>query len=159
MNTTLSWRLAIAGISLAAAVAVYSLVRIHPPQLLQPLQATQPAFAAQAGLFGSLPSLLYTLALGLIIGSFASTRASARWHCLSWLFIALVLELAQHPAIAAPVSAWLPALLPEPAWEIIGPYWTRGSFDPLDLLATFAGGTIAVLLFPVSRNNNDHEAT
>ena len=90
-SKTLFWRLAIAGAALLAAIAVYCLVRIHPPELLTPFQSTIPILAGQAGLFGSAPSLLYIFAIGLIVGTFASTPASARTHCLIWLGLALLL--------------------------------------------------------------------
>ena len=62
------WRLGIAAVSLSAAVAVYCLARYYPPVLLEPLQATQSTLAARPDLFGSLPSLFYILAMGLLVG-------------------------------------------------------------------------------------------
>ena len=103
----LFWRFGIAGTALLAAVAVYCLVRIYPPELLTPFQSTIPALAVQAGLFGSAPSFLYIFAIGLIVGTCASTPASARTHCLIWLGLALLLELSQHPVIAEPLVEWL----------------------------------------------------
>ncbi len=146
LNKTMSWRLASAVIALSAAVAVYSLARLQPPALLQPLQATQTALLAHAGLFGSLPSLLFTLAMGLLLAVFAESPAAARLHCSLWTGLALLLELTQHPLIAAPLADRLPGLVNESIWATIGPYWTRGVFDPVDLLATLAGGAIALLL-------------
>jgi hypothetical protein len=157
MHTTTASRLGIATLSLSAALAVYCLARIYPPALLEPLQATLPALAAQTALFGSLPSLLYTLAIGLLIGCCASTPGAARLHCLLWLGIALMLELAQHPLVSAPVSERLYDMVTESTWQVIGPYWTRGSFDPLDLLATLIGGVIALVLFGAANRKNKHE--
>ena len=31
-------------------------------------------------------------------------------------------------------------------WELVGPYWTHGAFDPLDIIATVAGGIIALVI-------------
>ena len=157
MHTTTASRLGIATLSLSVALAVYCLARIEPPALLEPLQATLPALAAQTALFGSLPSLFYTLAIGLLIGCCASTPGAARLHCLLWLGIALMLELAQHPLVAAPISERLHDMVTESTWQVIGPYWTRGSFDPLDLLATFVGGLIALVLFGAANRKNKHE--
>ncbi len=104
MHTTTSWRLGIATLSLSAAMAVYSLARIHPPAMLESIQLTLPALAAQTALFGSLPSLFYTLAIGLLIGTCASTAYSARLHCSLWLGIALMLEKQSFRSIEIPAA-------------------------------------------------------
>jgi len=143
---TLFWRLAIAGTALLAAIAVYCLARIYPPELLTPIQLTIPVLVEQAGLFGSAPSLFYTFAIGLIIGTCASTPASARVHCLSWLGLALLLEISQHRAIAESLSFWLADTLFVSAWKVVGPYWNRGVFDPMDMIATAIGGLAALTI-------------
>jgi hypothetical protein len=142
----LFWRFGIAGTALLAAVAVYCLARIYPPELLTPFQSTIPILAGQAGVFGSAPSFLYILAIGLIVGNCASTPASARTHCLIWLGLALLLEISQHPVIAEPLVSWLAGTLFVSTWEIIGPYWKRGVFDSLDMIATVAGGLAALTI-------------
>lgn len=146
---TMLLRLALAGTALLAAVAVYCLARISPPELLTPFQSTIPTLARQAGLFGSAPSFLYIFAIGLIVGSCASTPTSARTHCLIWLGLALLLEISQHPVIAEPLVSWLANTLIVSSWEFVGPYWSRGVFDPLDLIATIAGWLAAstILLY------------
>jgi hypothetical protein len=141
---TLFWRFGIAGTALLAAVAVYCLARIYPPELLTPFQSTIPILAEQAGLFGSAPSFLYIFAIGLIVGSCASTPVSARTHCLIWLGLALLLEISQHPIIAKPLSSWLADTLSISIWVVIEAYWERGVFDPLDMIATVAGGLVAL---------------
>ena len=146
----------IASLSLLVAIAVYCFARFYPPELLQPFQATSSILAAQVGLFGSAPSFFYTLSIGLLIGACASTLPDGRWHCTLWIVLALLLELTQHPIVATPLSNWLATVLPESSWEIFRPYWTRGIFDPLDLLATLAGGIIAFVLpihFPKEKNH------
>jgi len=145
-SKTLFWRLAIASTALLAAVAVYCLARVYPPQLLTPLQSTIPILAGQAGLFGSAPSFLYIFAIGLIVSSCASTPASARTHCLIWLGLALLLEISQHPAIAQPLVLWFADTLSVSAWEFIEAYWNQGVFDPLDMIATVAGGLAALII-------------
>ena len=70
-SKTLFWGLVIAGTALLAAVAVYCLARIYPPELLTPFQSTIPILAGQAGLFGSAPSFFYTFAIGLLVGTCA----------------------------------------------------------------------------------------
>jgi hypothetical protein len=88
----------------------------------------------------------------LIVGCCASTPASARTHCLIWLGLALLLEFSQHPVIAEPLVSWLADTLFVSAWQVIGPYWKKGVFDPLDMIATATGGLAALILlayFPV----------
>jgi len=145
-NKRLFIRSGIAGLSLAAAIGVYLFARTLPPEILAPWQSTDPRLAGHIALFGSAPSLFYTLALGLVIGACASTANSARWHCLAWTGLASLLEISQFPGIAMPVSKFVHDVSPESVWHLVGPYWTRGVFDPLDLLATLIGGFIALLL-------------
>ena len=145
-NKPLFFKLGVASLSLFAAVLVYSFTRIYPPELLVSIQATHPGLAAQTGLFGSAPSFFYTLALGLFIGASASTLTNARIHCLVWIGLAICLELTQHPIVSEYFPTWLAPILSESSWELIGPYWTRGAFDQLDLIATLIGGFIALAL-------------
>ena len=153
---TLFWRFGIAGTALLAAVAVYCLARIYPPEFLTPFQSTIPILAGQVGLFGSAPSFLYMFAIGLVVGSCAATPASARTHCLIWLGLALLLEVSQHPIIAKPLSSWLADTLSISTWVVIEPYWERGVFDPLDMIATVAGGLAALtILTHLSTKNCD----
>ncbi|MGD8348188.1 MAG: hypothetical protein PVI79_03080, partial [Gammaproteobacteria bacterium] len=67
-------------------------------------------------------------------------------HCLAWTLLALLLEISQHPQIAAVFSSGLAGILPEPVRVASGSYWARGVFDPLDLAATLAGGLVALVL-------------
>ena len=142
--------------SLVAAIAVYLVARINPPVLLEPFQVSDPGLKAHAAILGNAPSFFYTLALGLLIGACAPTVARARVHCLIWVGITLGLELTQYRAIAEPVSTWLHNILSGPTWELVGPYWMHGIFDPLDLVATLIGGSIAfILLGHLSKKSTD----
>lgn len=145
-NKPLMWKLGVASLSLFISVAVYSFARNYPPEILAPFQATHTLLAAQTAIFGSAPAFLYTLALGLFIGACASTVIGARVHCLIWTGLALCLELTQHPILAESLSPWLEIVLFDSSWDIVHPYWIRGTFDPLDLLATAFGGIIALAL-------------
>ncbi len=145
-DSPLTWRLAIASLSLLIAIAVYCFARLHPPLFFEPVKTTSQILAAQTWIFGSAPSLFYTLSIGLLIGACASTLRSAKLHCLLWITLASILELLQLPTLSRPLSTWLASILSETNWEIIRPYWARGVFDPLDMLATFTGGLIALLL-------------
>ena len=148
----------IAGTALLAAVAVYCFVRDYPPELLAPLKTTIPVLAGHTDLFGSAPSFFYTFAFGLIIGICASTRTCAKRHCLTWLGIALLLEVSQHVIVAKPMIAWLTDRLSVASWKIISPYWSHGVFDPLDIIATIAGGmfSLSLLNYSKGRGRDDH---
>jgi hypothetical protein len=146
-----------AGTALLAAIAVYCLARIYPPELLAPYRMTIPVLAGQTGLFGSAPSFLYTFAMGLIIGSCASTRRSAKLHCLSWTGLAVLLETSQHPVIAKPLASWFADTLSVSTWRVISPYWNRGVFDLLDLVATVVGGLAALTLLTHFSRGHDIE--
>jgi hypothetical protein len=145
-NTQPFVRYGIVVFSLMTAIAVYLFARIYPPEILAPFQLSDPDLARHIAIFGSAPSFFYTLALGLLIGACAPTVTGARVHCLAWIGLALCLELSQYQGIAKPITAWLYNISSESIWEFVGPYWSRGVFDPLDLLATLIGGTIALIL-------------
>lgn len=142
----MTWRLGVASLSLLFAVAVYCFARISPPELLAPLQVTQISLTGNIEIFGSAPSFFYTLALALFIGACTSTPSSARMHCLLWIGVAVCLEISQYSIAAEPLQIWLAETLSLSVWELVGPYWTHGAFDTLDLLATVFGGLIALTM-------------
>ncbi len=149
-------RLGVASLSLLSAIAVYLFLRLDPPALLAPFQSNNKWFVSHAGMFGSLPSFFYTLSIGLLVGAISSNLSGAKIHCLMWIGIALILELAQHAIIAEKITGILVDFLPKAATKIIGPYWTRGVFDPLDLLATIIGGFLAIVVLScLLPENND----
>ncbi|MDH5354975.1 MAG: hypothetical protein OEY09_11075 [Gammaproteobacteria bacterium] len=145
-NTRLVLILAIVVFSMMVATAVYLFARLYPPEILVPFQSTDPDLARAIWIFGSAPSFLYTLALGLLIGACTPNITRARVHCLTWTGLALCLELSQIPNIAEPISSWLYNFSSQSIRAFIGPYWSRGIFDPLDLLATLIGGFTALIL-------------
>ena len=145
-NTPLFFRFGIVVFSLMAAVAVYIFARVYPPDLLAPFQALNNSLSSHTEIFGSAPSFFYTLALGLIIGICASNRSSARLHCILWIALCLVLEISQHAFPAAWITAWLPGAIPASSWSLLGPFWERGVFDPIDLIATLIGGFVALTM-------------
>ena len=149
-------QLGISGFSLLASFAVYFFARTCPPEILTPFLATSNELSAYTGIFGSAPSFFYTLSIGLLVGVCASASSGAQRHCLFWIAVALSLEVSQHPFFAEPLSTWLVTVVPGSGWEILGPYWTRGVFDPMDLIATLAGGLIALVLLnylPMEKGN------
>lgn len=157
-NKLTFWKISIAGLALAAAVGVYILVRLDPPGPLAPFQVTSSLLGLQPGVFGSAPALLYTLAIGLFIGVLSSTPSSGQLHCMIWVAVALCLEISQVSFVATPLATWLSAVFPDAAWELIEPYWTRGVFDPYDLLATILGGAIAMFILTRLPGEEKHVA-
>ncbi len=145
-SSALVWRLGTAGLALLAAILIYCFVRPSPPDLLLPFQVSSGLLGAHHGLFGSAPSFFYTLALGLLIGTCAATQTGGRLHCLSWVAVALCLEVSQATVVSAPLAGWLEAVLPDSLIGPVLPYWTNGVFDPADLFATVAGGALALAL-------------
>ncbi len=145
-SNPLTWRIGIASSALLVAIAVYCFVRLNPPDLLVPFQVSSSLLGMQTGLFGSAPSFFYTLALGLLIGACAATQVSGRLHCLLWIVLALCLEVSQVPVVSVPLAGQLEGILPDSAFELVASYWANGVFDPLDLFATIAGGTLALAL-------------
>jgi len=145
-----AWPPVLAGLCLSLAIAVYCLARSHPPEFFSPFLATRSELVALTGIFGSAPSFLYTLALGLLIG-FCAPRSSAKFHCLAWTGLGMLLEVSQHPNFAPGMLAWLGELLPASSQQLVGSYWMRGVFDPADLLATLVGGLLATILIAHTR--------
>ena len=145
-NAYLAATLGIACLALLVAVSVYVFARPSPPDLMAGLHWRSNWLTGYSAYLNSAPSLFYTLAIGLFIGVFASQRSAARRHCALWIGLAACLELTQAPFAAAWLADSLGPMLPASAWGAIGPYWQRGVFDPLDLLATLAGGAVAILL-------------
>jgi hypothetical protein len=157
-TTSLTWKIGIACLALVIAVAVYCLVRLSPPVLLVPFQVTSSLLGSHPGFFGSAPALFYTLSVGLFIGVLASKPSSGQLHCVIWVALALCLEVSQASFIATPLATWLSGILPDAVWELIGPYWIRGVFDPFDLLATLLGGAVAMVILTHSPREEKYAA-
>ncbi|NCF38274.1 MAG: hypothetical protein GWP56_18180 [Gammaproteobacteria bacterium] len=150
----LAAKLGLACLAMLTALSVYVFARPNSPVLLSELHWHSDWLAAYSDYLYNAPSFFYTLAIGLFIGVCASTRTAARRHCAIWVGIAAVLEATQATTIAGRIVDWLGTLLPAALWDLIGPYWQRGVFDPLDLVATLAGGAFAILLlsrFPTEK--------
>jgi hypothetical protein len=156
--TLFALKLGIAILALITVIWGYLFFRLDPPVLLQSLQPAE-IFQDQAHWFGSVPSLLYTFAVGILIGSFTSSSGHGQVHCLIWTFLALALELTQHHDIAGSISVLVARLFPGPVTEILLPYWSRGSFDYLDLVATAIGGLVAlaILRYPPRGSEAGHD--
>jgi hypothetical protein len=146
---TLVWRFSIASAALLSAIAVYCFARFYPPELLESFKATNLILAA--------PSFFYTISIGLLVGICSSTPSGARLHCLLWIGVTLFLELSQYPIVAEPLVTLLAETLSESTWKLVGPYWTRGAFDQLDMLATVVGGALALTLLTLYSHGEKYD--
>ena len=107
------------------------------------MQAPVPLLLDHGRLFGSAPSLFYTLTIGLLLGVISADHGRGQLHCLTWTGIALMLELTQIPHIAGLFVAVIESF-PGFVADLVTPYWATGTFDPVDLLATLVGGMTAL---------------
>lgn len=156
--------LAFSGTALAVGVAIYALSRPPGSAYLLPalLQGESPSFALPAILGGSLPAFLHVYALALLtVVVLGVTRVCAAWAASAWCAIDLVFELAQWPLLAERLATNLPNWFGQvPVLDHLGAYFLRGSFDPVDLLATLIGAVTAyvtVLLMLHEGDNHGHE--
>lgn len=95
-----------------------------------------------------LPTFLHVMAFGLITSGFlASERRGAFAACMAWLLVNVVFELGQHGAINSVISGWLPSWFANvPVLEVTAEYFSRGTFDWLDLLSMGLGALLAYRL-------------
>jgi hypothetical protein len=157
-NSALNWRFALEGASFFASLGMYCFTRVHPPEVLMPVQATYNALAGHTGLFGSAPSVFYTLAIGLLIGACASTPARAKLHCLAWMGLTLILEGSRHSIFANPIFRYLSENVTGPGWNLVEPDWTTGTFDHLNIIASVVGGLLALTLLTHLSPEHKHES-
>ncbi len=132
---------------LALGILVYALDR--SPESVYFLPAAWPLAGDGDPWFGSLgvqlPELAHVYAFSLLTAAvLASSRRLALLGCAAWWALDSLVELGQHttisPHIAAAVPAWFAGI---PFLENTGPYFTHGTFDPLDLAAIAVGAVAA----------------
>jgi hypothetical protein len=116
-----------------------------------------PAVPALAGTlsFGTagawLPSLVHVLGFGLLTAALvpASVRTAT---CAAWCAVDRAFELGQHSQMAPLLSGWLLQLpVSVPGADALGRYFSRGTFDPRDLLACVAGAVLAAAILRLDR--------
>jgi hypothetical protein len=98
------------------------------------------------GLFGHwLPSLVHSYAFILLTVVAVGNHSKVIFYsCLFWMAIGWLFEWGQHPDIAIKLEANIQQWFPEtPLLETTANYFQYGTFDPLDLLATFFGTVAA----------------
>jgi len=142
--------LLLATLLLATGITVYALDRGGAVYFLAGW-TTAPAPTSVFGPFGNhLPTFLHTLVFILITA--AVLRPWPRLLpaiCATWFIIECLFEFGQMAPfdgyIAAIVPAWFDAL---PVLRITSNYFTRGTYDALDILSIALGAAIA---FPLVR--------
>ncbi len=94
---------------------------------------------------GQLPEFAHVYSFSLLTGILWATCPGSRLlSCGAWWMIDSLFELGQHPAFGPVIAAALPAWLQgAPLLENTGPYFTNGTFDPLDLVAIMVGALAA----------------
>jgi hypothetical protein len=131
-----------------AGVVVYAIARpASHVYLLPSLFAVSDSPRDVFGAIGaSLPGFLHVFAFSLLTAAVVTWRTprAAAIIAGAWCGADLLFELGQHPALSASIDASLPSWFASvPMLENVGPYFLRGSFDPVDLAATVAGATLA----------------
>ena len=156
-SRTLFWTGYTAGLALLAAVAVYCFARVYPPQIFAPFAQAHSPLLAHLSFTGNAPSFFYSLALVMFICLAAGSLADAKRHCLHWTILAVGLELSQLSTVPGVIIELAPGLVADTTWQMLAAYWIRGVFDPLDILATIAGGGIGLMLFINYGGRNDEK--
>jgi hypothetical protein len=120
----------------------------HAYLLISAPQFLKTPIPSLGGIGGWLPSFLHVFAFTLLTTALLSRRSlrASAGVATAWCVTDALFELGQHPAVAPLIAAALPTWFAGvPLLENTGPYFLRGSFDPLDLAATVAGGGVAFL--------------
>ncbi len=142
------WLMAAA--ALVAGIAVYLLARDWTTvYLLQDFARFGPATAGPGlGPFGgSLPSFTHAFAFSLITVLVLPPAASnATRACAGWALVDGVFEIGQLPALAQLLCNTASGWAGIPLLENVGPYFERGRFDGLDLVAIALGCGCAWLI-------------
>ena len=153
--------LLLAATALALGLAVYTLARPPRGAWLWPAAWTWPVLmptalppALQACL-GCLPSAMHGLAFALLNlvllhgGNARPCRCAPVWAvCCGWCLLGLLFEAGQHPRLAQGIADALRGGDAPAVWlEPVARYFTRGTFDVLDLAATVTGCAAAGCLW------------
>ena len=140
--------LLLATLFLVAGIAVYVVDR-GPAVFFLAAWPFEPAAPALLGPLGDhLPTLLHPLVFILITAAVLRPWPSTLpLICAAWFTIECLFELGQMTPfdthIAAAMSPWLDSA---PTIQIAVDYFTRGTFDPLDILSIAIGTVVAYLL-------------
>ena len=136
-------------ISLAVGACVYLFLRAAPVWFVpSALHAPLLAHSSIGPMFGFLPVTTHVIALSLLTAAaLGATSRSATVAPAIWALINVAFEIGQH----ASVSPLLLRILPQRFDDIwlldqLHPYFTHGTFDPLDIVSALAGALVAQFL-------------
>lgn len=154
----MSWRRDQALLAAAAALTLVLGLLVYGSGRDPARAALLPAMPWLAGTidFGTagqwLPSLAHCMAFGLLTAlALAPRRAWQLAGCAAWATIDSLFELGQLPSLAA---AWQHAAGP----GLISDYLVRGTFDPADIVAAWAGAVAAMgIVYAVSHTERRHD--
>lgn len=133
--------------ALAIGLVVYLADRPVGSAWLLPWAGLLQAHPGAANLAPWLPTAVHAFAFALLSALVLPPRRSLRTlACAGWVLADLLFELGQHPALAAPLSQGLEALLPAALAAPLARYFQAGTFDGADLGAALLGGMAAWLL-------------
>ncbi len=141
--------------ALLAGALIYVLWRRPDSAALLP-PALQLDLAGKPPLIGQLPALLHAYAFTLLtVAALGMNRRRAAMAAGAWAALGCLFETGQLPVVAQWVSRALAGI------EGGGPfsaYFTRGTFDPLDICATALGALAAYLtVVRLLRKGGKHE--
>jgi hypothetical protein len=95
---------------------------------------------------GQIPEFVHVYAFILLTVAVSSARSSLLRICIFWWALDSLFKLGLHRAVAPHVVQAIPSWFQDvPVLENTASYFTRGTFDPLDLVA-IALGTVAAYL-------------
>ncbi len=133
--------------ALAIGVLVYALDRLPESVYFLPTgwSLADGRHVWFGSLGGQLPEFLHVYAFALLTAAvLVSSRRLALLSCVGWWGLDTLFEIGQHPAVSPAITAALPAWFEAvPFLENTGPYFTRGTFDPLDFIAIAVGAVAA----------------
>lgn len=141
-------------LALGVGVAVYLLDRGGGALFIPDgLGVALPVRSVFGSLGGSLPAFVHVFAFALLTAAIlAPARVGAGRICLIWFSVDALFELAQSDTAHALFSNMLPAALVD-IWPLKqgASYFQYGTFDPVDIYATFAGACVAFLVISSTR--------
>jgi hypothetical protein len=104
----------------------------------------------------SLPTFVHTLSFILLTACAFKSIKSYTWVCFLWLMIGIVFELGQKwKSLFCDSIAFLPDCCIK---TLVILYFTRGTYDPLDMLSIFLGAVVALALLVLTAEKGVYNA-
>ena len=104
------------------------------------------------GLLDALPSFAHVVAMVLVSGALLQPgRGAGALLCVGWVAVNTLFEIGQAHGLAVWIAAWLDdSCRVWGACQATARFFLHGTFDPLDLAASTAGGFVAWRLLRLS---------